>query len=72
LVTINSSSAGTQATLSKSGGTVSVGYLSIRDSNATGDATWNAGATSTNVSNNTGWLFSAVVYTAGGLFFAFF
>ena len=72
LVTINSSTAGTQASLSKTSGTVSVGYLSIRDSNATGGATWNAGATSTNVSNNTGWLFSAVVYTAGGLFFAFF
>ena len=72
LVTINSSTAGTQATLSKTSGTVSVGYLSIRDSNATGGATWNAGTTSSNVSNNTGWIFSGYVFTAGGNFFAFF
>ena len=72
LVTINSTLAGTQATLSKSSGAVSVGYLSIRDSNATGGATWQAGATSTNVSNNTGWVFGGVVYTAGGNFFLFF
>jgi hypothetical protein len=72
LVTINSSSAGTQATLSKTSGTVSVGYLSIRDSNATGGANWSAGNTSVNVSNNTGWIFSGYVFTAGGDFFAFF
>jgi len=72
LVTINSSSAGTQATLSKTSGTVSVGYLSIRDSNATGGANWDAGATSSNVSNNTGWIFGGYVFTAGGDFFAFF
>ena len=59
LVTINSSTAGTQATLSKSSGTVSCDYLSIRDSNATGGATWYAGANSVNVSNNTGWNFSS-------------
>lgn len=59
LVTINSSTAGTQATLSKSSGTVSVGFLSIRDSNATGGAEWYADATSTNVSNNLGWIFTA-------------
>ena len=73
LVTINSSTAATQATLSKSSGTVSVNYLSIRDSAATGGAGWYAGTTSTNVSNNTGWIFAAPSgYTAGGLFFAFF
>jgi len=72
LVTINSSSAGTQASLSKTSGTVSVGYLSIRDSNATGGANWSAGNTSVNVSNNTGWIFSGYVFTAGGDFFAFF
>ena len=72
LVTINSSSAGTQASLSKTSGTVSVGYLSIRDSNATGGANWDAGATSSNVSNNTGWIFGGYVFTAGGDFFAFF
>lgn len=57
ILTINSSSAGTQATLSKASGTVNANYLSIQDSNATGGATWNAGANSVNVSNNTGWIF---------------
>ena len=75
LVTINSSTAGTQASLSKSSGTVSVGYLSIRDSAAIGGAGWYAGTTSTNVSNNLGWVFTAPpapgsVYL--GNFFAFF
>lgn len=59
IVTISSSAAGTAATLSKSSGTVSVDYMSIQDSTATGGATWYAGANSTNVSNNTGWIFTA-------------
>lgn len=58
-VTLNSSSAGTAATLSKTSGTVSVDYLSIRDSTAAGGANWYAGANSTSVSGNTGWNFSA-------------
>lgn len=75
LVTINSSVAGTRASLSKSSGTVSVGYLSIQDSAAIGGAGWYAGTTSTNVSNNLGWVFTAPpapgsVYL--GNFFAFF
>jgi hypothetical protein len=75
LVTINSSIAATRATLSKSSGTVSVGFLSIRDSNATGGAAWYAGTTSTNVSNNLGWIFTAPPAPVGGYagnFFAFF
>jgi hypothetical protein len=56
LITINSSSAGTQATLSKASGTVNAQYLAIQDSNATGGATWNA-LFSTNLGNNTGWIF---------------
>jgi len=71
LITINSSSAGSQATLSKSSGTVSVDYLSIRDSNATGGAAWSAGANSTNVSNNTGWIFTAPPSTGNGNFLIF-
>jgi hypothetical protein len=59
LITINSSTAGTQATISKASGTVSADYLSIQDSAAAGGATWYAGANSTNVSNNTGWIFTA-------------
>ena len=58
LVTIRSSTNGSAHTLSKSTGTVSSDYLSIRDSTATGGAVWYAGANSTNVSNNTGWIFS--------------
>lgn len=71
LVTINSSSAGSQATLSKSSGTVSVNYLSIRDSNATGGAAWYAGTNSTNVSNNTGWIFTAPPGPSSGSFLMF-
>lgn len=58
LMTINSSTPGTAATLSKASGTVSSDYLSIQDSAATGGAAWYAGANSTNVSGNTGWIFS--------------
>ena len=62
LVTINSSSAGTRASLSKASGIVDCNYLSIQDSNATGGAGWYAGTTSTNVSNNLGWIFTAPPY----------
>lgn len=62
LMTINSSSAGTQANLSKSSGAVLCDYLSIQDSHAQGGASWYAGANSTNVSGNTGWIFSAYPY----------
>lgn len=72
LVTLNSSSAGVQATLSDSSGTVSCDYLSIQDSAATGGASWYAGANSTNVSNNTGWIFTAPpAVTSPGNFFTF-
>ena len=56
LVTINSSSSGSQATLSKSSGLASGSYLSIQDSVATGGATWSA-LNSTDGGNNTGWIF---------------
>ena len=59
LVTIISSTAGVPALLSKASGTVSSDYLSLKDSTATGGAVWYAGANSTNVSGNLGWLFSA-------------
>jgi hypothetical protein len=68
LVTINSSTATTAATLSKASGTVYGSYLSIRDSTATGGATWYAGPTSTNTSNNTGWIFTRLpIVTFGNL-----
>jgi len=55
--------AGTQATISKTSGTVSVSYLTIQDSVATGGATWNAFTSApynnVNNGNNTGWNFTA-------------
>ena len=59
LITLNSSTGGTQFTLTKPTGIVSSLYLSIQDSNATGGAGWYASTTSTDVSNNTGWNFTA-------------
>jgi hypothetical protein len=58
-LTINASSPGSQATLNKTGGGVISGidYLSIQDSNATPGSTWFAGENSTNVANNSGWVF---------------
>lgn len=69
VLTLNSSVAGTARTLTKTSGTVSVDYMSIRDSTATGGATWYAGANSTNVSNNTGWIFTAAPTSTGFLIF---
>jgi hypothetical protein len=57
LVTIESSITGSQFNLSKSSGAVNVQCLRIKDSNATGGATWNAVA-SQDLGNNAGWLFS--------------
>ena len=59
IITIDSTSAGSPATLSKSSGIVNCNYLSLKDSAAIGGATWNAGANSINVSGNSGWLFSS-------------
>lgn len=61
VLTLNSSVAGAARTITKTGGgTVSVDYMSIQDSTVTGTgASWYAGANSTNVSNNTGWIFTA-------------
>jgi fibronectin-binding autotransporter adhesin len=73
LVTINSVTSGSQFTLSKASGTVTASYLSIKDSNATGGAVWDASnGTNTNVSNNTGWIFTAPTNTGNGNFMAFF
>lgn len=56
---LQSTLAGSQATLSQASGTVSATNLVIRDINATGGATWNAFTTSGNIDagNNTGWDF---------------
>lgn len=68
ILTIDASTT-SAATLSKSSGTVSVDYISISYSTATGGATWNAGANSTNGGNNTGWIFAGA---ATGNFFMLF
>lgn len=60
LAKLLSTTAGSAATLTKSSGTISVDYMSIKDSTATGGAAWYAGANSTNVSGNTGWIFSTL------------
>jgi len=72
-VVLSSTTAGTQATLSKASGTVSVSYVKIKDSIATGGATWLAQTTNGNIDNgnNTGWIFGA--YSANNSkFLAFF
>lgn len=61
LITIDSSSAGSVASISKASGVVSCDYLSLKDNTATGGAAFFAGTHSTNVSGNTGWTFSAPV-----------
>jgi hypothetical protein len=60
LVSIRSSTPATRFTLSKSSGTVSVSFLDIQDSNATGGATWEAFTSNGNVNsgNNLGWVFA--------------
>lgn len=57
---LQSSTPGSQATLSQAGGTVNSIYLTIKDINATGGATWNAYTTNNNIDagNNLGWDFS--------------
>jgi hypothetical protein len=73
LVTINSTVAGTRANLSKASGTVNVSFCSIRDSNATGGATWNAYTSNgnVNVSNNLGWIFTAPSGNTSNFFLLF-
>lgn len=71
LITINSSSAGSRATLAFNSGTINVSYCSIRDSGARGVsalAYYSNG--NTNVSGNTGWLFTPVTDSSG--FMGFF
>lgn len=64
-VTINSSTAGTRATLSDASGVNSVSYTTIKDINATGGATWNAYRSLSNIDagNNTGWDFLSTPVT---------
>lgn len=57
-LTLNSATSGSQGTLYMAPDTtINENYLSIRDLNATGTKYWYAGNNSTNVSNNTNWIF---------------
>lgn len=58
LAKILSTTASSRATLSKASGSIQESYMDIKDSTATGGASWFAGSTSTNSGNNTGWVFS--------------
>jgi hypothetical protein len=64
---LQSTSAGSQATLSEASGTVTATYLSIKDSNATGGATWNAYVDQFNIDagNNDGWDFGVSPVVGG-------
>jgi len=59
-VFLQSTSAGTKFTLSKSSGIVLGNWVAIKDSTATGGASWYAGLNATNSGNNTGWLFNSL------------
>lgn len=55
---LESTSAGSKATLSQASGTVNANYLTVKDVAATGGAIWNALTACTNNQNNSGWYFS--------------
>ena len=57
LTYLRSNSTGSQFTLSKSSGTLSINYVQIKDSIATGGATFEAGMEGYDLLNNTGWTF---------------
>lgn len=59
VVTLDTDSAGSAGTLSVSSGTISCDYMSIKDNTASGGATFYAGANSTSVSGNSGWIFAS-------------
>jgi hypothetical protein len=69
-MTIQSSTGGTAATLSTVTGLVSVDFVSLQDSAASGNVPFYAGANSTNVSGNTSWNFTGP--TRKGAFLPFF
>ena len=59
------------ATISKSSGVVSVDFLAISRSTATGGATWYAGAGSTEGSDVTGWIFTTPSQGSGNMLMLF-
>jgi hypothetical protein len=71
LMTVNSSTGGTSAIISKATGYVADDYLSIQDSTATGGTKWYAGVNSSSVSNTSGWIFGVAPTNPAG-FSSFF
>jgi hypothetical protein len=69
LISLQSSVPSSNATVSQGVGTVSCNYLYMSNISATGGASWFAGANSTNVSGNTGWIFSNPPWGNGVQFF---
>lgn len=69
ILSTNAGNTGTSS-ISKASGTVNVSYVSIRNSNATGGATFNAFTSNGNIDlgTNTGWIFSSTaIKTINGL-----
>lgn len=64
-IIIKSDSGGSWFELSKGSGTVVCDYLSLQDSHAVGGATFLAGSHSTDVSGNSGWIFSDTIPPTG-------
>lgn len=67
---LNSSSSGTKATISCSSGVISLAYVSVKDSAATGGANFQAYSDTNgcvNTSDNTGWIFFGVAGTGAGI-----
>jgi len=62
-ISVSATSSGTQAEFKKSSGVVCIDYMSIRDSKASGGATFYAGSNSTDLGNNSGWIFSSCCAT---------
>jgi hypothetical protein len=67
-VFLQSTNINSQATISQTSGNVCLDFVWMRDIKATGGATFNAGASSTNIANNTGWSFTSCsgYYWVGG------
>lgn len=65
IITIRSITAA-QHTLSKASGIVSANWLNLTNSNATGGATWYAGANSVDNGGNSGWIFANAPTTFAG------